>query len=164
VTARTTLITWIFWPPAPVRTTSKEVFSSAADLEHLRLARRVGESLRRCEHVSIGLEERDRARPVEQREQRVRAGSLGRTARPRVLDDREARAAREQPRAELVDLRHRQAAVVGNEERVRSLEALRQLVDNLFFVLSLHLTSTGLLSSQGGLPVVFGGSVTRPEL
>src|SRR5215210_4128008 len=30
VTARTTLITWIFWPPAPERTTSNEVFSSAA--------------------------------------------------------------------------------------------------------------------------------------
>src|SRR5262249_55108332 len=30
VTARTTLITWIFWAPALVRTTSKEVFSSAA--------------------------------------------------------------------------------------------------------------------------------------
>src|SRR5207245_4739052 len=30
VTARTTLITWIFWAPAPVRTTSKDVFSSTA--------------------------------------------------------------------------------------------------------------------------------------
>src|SRR5437870_10863934 len=30
VIARTTLITWIFWPPAAVRTTSKDVFSSAA--------------------------------------------------------------------------------------------------------------------------------------
>src|SRR3569833_2786787 len=30
VTARTTLITWIFWPPASVRTTSNDVFSSAA--------------------------------------------------------------------------------------------------------------------------------------
>src|SRR5262249_2036664 len=30
VTARTTLITWIFWPPAAVRTTSNDVFSSAA--------------------------------------------------------------------------------------------------------------------------------------
>src|SRR5579884_3220269 len=30
VTARTTLITWIFWPPALESTTSKEVFSSAA--------------------------------------------------------------------------------------------------------------------------------------
>src|SRR3954451_5206062 len=30
VTARTTLITWIFWPPAAVRTTSNAVFSSAA--------------------------------------------------------------------------------------------------------------------------------------
>src|SRR5207245_4801083 len=30
VRARTTLITWIFWPPAAVRTTSNAVFSSAA--------------------------------------------------------------------------------------------------------------------------------------
>src|SRR3954471_18081199 len=30
VTARTTLITWIFWPPASVRTTSNAVFSSAS--------------------------------------------------------------------------------------------------------------------------------------
>src|SRR6476646_2881983 len=30
VIARTTLITWIFWPPAPVSTTSKELFSSTA--------------------------------------------------------------------------------------------------------------------------------------
>src|SRR5215217_8545653 len=30
VIARTTLITWIFWPPAALSTTSKDVFSSAA--------------------------------------------------------------------------------------------------------------------------------------
>ena len=40
----------------------------AADLEHVRLARRVGERLRRGDHVAVGLEEGDRARPVEQRE------------------------------------------------------------------------------------------------
>jgi hypothetical protein len=86
------------------------------------------------------------------------------SVRERVLDDGEARAALEEAGAQLVDLRHRQAAVVGDEHRLRSLQTLRQLGDNLFFLFSLHLTSTGLPPSQGGLPVVFGGSVARPEL
>ena len=132
---------------------------AAADLEHLRLARGVGKRLGGRDHVAVGLEERDRARPVEQREQRIRAGGLGRAARERVLDDGEARAALEQPRAQLVDLRHRQPAIVGDEQRVRGLQARGQLLDNVFFLISSHLTSTGLLPSRGGLPVVSGGQL-----
>ena len=47
---------------------------------------------------------------------------------------------------------------------VRGLQARGQLVDNVLFLFLLHLTSAGLLSSQGGLPAVFGGSMARPEL
>ena len=132
----------------------------------MRLARRIGERLRRRHHVAVRLEERDRTRAVEQREHRVGAGGLGGPARERVLDDGEARAALEQPRAKLVDLRHRQPPIVGDEQRVGSLQPLSQLLDNLFFLISSHLTSTGLLPSQGGPPVVFGGlgSDARPEL
>jgi hypothetical protein len=137
---------------------------AAADLEHVGLARRVGQRLRRRDHVAVRVEERDRARTVEQREQRVRAGRLGRPARERVLDDGEARPALDQLRAQLVDLRHRQPAVIRDEQRLRSLQSLRQLVDNVLFLLSLHLTSTGLPPSAGGQPVVFGGSIARPEL
>ena len=49
-------------------------------------------------------------------------------------------------------------------DELRSLQPRGQLLDNLFFLFSVHLTSTGLLSSQGGPPVVFGGSVARREL
>jgi hypothetical protein len=136
---------------------------AAADLEHVRLARRVRERLRSRDHVAVGLEEGDRARAVEQREQRVRAGRLGGPARKRVLDDGEARAAVEQARPQIVDLRHGQPAVVRDEQRVGGFQPRGQLVDNLFFLFLLHLTSTGLLPPQRGLPVVLGGSV-RPEL
>ena len=129
---------------------------AAADLEHLRLARRVGERLRGRDHVAVGLEERDRGRAVEQREQRVGAGRLGRAARQRVLDDGEARAALDQPRAQVVDLRHRQPAVVGDEQRVRGLQPRGQLLDDLFFLFS---SSSHLgwvfCPQQGGLPAVF---------
>ena len=123
----------------------------AADREHARLARRVGERLRGRDHVAVRLEERDRARALEQREQRVGAGGLGRTARQRVLHDREARAALDQPRAERVDLRHRQAAVVGDEQRVGRAQPLGQLCDDLLLVLFLHrITSSYGSSPHGG--------------
>ena len=64
----------------------------AADGEDLGRLRRVGERLRDGDGVAARLEERDRARAVEQREQRVGARGLGRAARQRVLDDGEARA------------------------------------------------------------------------
>ena len=61
------------------------------------------------------------------------------TAAEGVLHDRELRAALDQPRAERVDLRHRQAAIVGHEQRVGRAQPLRQLLDDLRLVLFLHL-------------------------
>src|SRR5436190_7026785 len=69
---------------------------AAADREHLRVAGRVGERLRNRDHVALGLDERDRGRPLEQCEERVGARVLRRPASERVLDDRELRAVLEQ--------------------------------------------------------------------
>ena len=93
---------------------------AAADLEHLRLAGRVGERLGHGDHVAVGLDERDRRRALEQREQRIRARGLGRAAGERVLDDVQPRPVLDQPPAQGVDLRHRQAAVVGDDQRLRA--------------------------------------------
>ena len=69
------------------------------------------------------------------------AGGLCRAAGERVLDDREPRPVLEQPPTQGVDLGHRQAAVIGDEERLRVAEPLRQLGDHAFLVLFLHFTS-----------------------
>src|SRR5579871_6605031 len=130
---------------------------AAADLENLRLARGVCERLRGRDHIAVGLDERDRRRALEEREECVGSRGLGRAARERVLRHRELRAALDELRAERVDLRHRQAAIVGDEQRVRGLEARGQLFDDVLFLFFLHLTSAGLLFSQGELPAVSGG-------
>ena len=59
----------------------------------------------------------------------------------------------EQLRAQVVDLRHRQAAVVGNEQRVGRAQPLRQLGDQAFLVVFLHLLTSSNDSSPhtGGL-------------
>ncbi len=56
------------------------VQDAAADLEHARLAGRVAQRLRDGDRVAVRLEERDRRRAVEQREQRLGA----RPPRPRA--------------------------------------------------------------------------------
>ena len=104
------------------------------------LVRRVGERLRDGDRVAVGLDERDRGRALEQREQRVRAGRLGRAPGQRVLDDREAGAVLEQLRAQLVDLGVRQAAVVGDDQRLRRAQPLGQLCDDPLLVTLLHLS------------------------
>ena len=91
--------------------------------------------------VAVALDERDRGRALEQREQRLYAGGLRRAAGEGVLDHAELCPVLEQPPAEGVDLGHRQAAVVGDEERLRRPELLRQLGDDAFLVLFLHCTS-----------------------
>ena len=110
---------------------------TAADDEDLRL-RRVVERLRDRDGVAAGLEERDRGRPVEQREQRVDTRRLRGALRERVLDDREAGAVLEQLSAQVADLVHRQAAVVGDDQRLGATQPLRQLGDQAFFVRSVH--------------------------
>jgi hypothetical protein len=60
-------------------------------------------------------------RPLEQREERVGARVLARAPCERVLDDREPRPVLEQLAAQVVDLRHRQTAVVGDDQRVGRL-------------------------------------------
>jgi hypothetical protein len=58
----------------------------------VELDRRLRDSAR----VAVRLEERDRGRPLEQREQRITAGRFCRAPRKRVLHDGEARAMLEQ--------------------------------------------------------------------
>ena len=111
-----------------------------ADREDLRARRRVGEGLRDGDRVAAGLDERDRRRPFEQREQRIRAGRLGRASGERVLDDREAGAVLEELRAKPVDLGVREPAVVGDDQRLRRPQPLRQLCDDSLLVTLLHLS------------------------
>ncbi len=109
----------------------------AADDEHLGLAR-VVERLRDGDRVAAGLDERDRGRPVEEREQRIDARGLGRALRERVLDDGEPRALLDQLAAQLVDLGDGEAAVVRDDQRLGRLEPLGELLDQSFFLRSLH--------------------------
>src|SRR5439155_4312207 len=111
---------------------------SAADHEHVVRPRRVVQDLRGRRGIALGVDERDRGRAVDQVEQLLDARLLGGASGQRVLDDREARAAFQQLRAQLVDLRHRQAAVVGDEQVLRALQALGKLADDPFLVLSQH--------------------------
>ena len=120
-----------------VRADLGAVEQTALERDRLR-ASGVVERLRNRDRVAVRLEERDRGRPLEQREQRLDAGRLGRTLRERVLDDREARAVLVELPAELGDLRHGQAAVVGDDERLRALQALGQLRDDSFLFRFLH--------------------------
>ena len=89
--------------------------------------------------IPVGLDERDRGRPLEQRKQRICTGGLGRAAGEGVLDDREPRPVLDQLRPQSVDLGHGQAAVVRDDHRLRAAELLRQVGDDLLFVLFLHL-------------------------
>ena len=70
---------------APVSVCAGE--DAAAEREHLRVLRRVGERLRDGDGIALRLDERDRRRPFEQGEQRLRARLLGGATGERVLDD-----------------------------------------------------------------------------
>ena len=154
---------------------------AAADREHLRLAGGVGERLRDRDGVAVGLEERDRGRAFEQREQRVGAGGLGRAAGQRVLHDRNCAPCLSSSVRSVVDLRHRQPAVVGDDQRVASSRsrsvrsATTRSLSSFCIVIPSEMTeparrraderrcarpsatSAGLLPSR--LPAVFGRSV-----
>src|SRR5947209_7837375 len=63
--------------------------------------------------------------------------------RQRVLHDREPRAVLEQASSKRVDLGHRQAAVVGDHDRLRRAQPFGQLRDDALLVFLLHpLTSS----------------------
>ena len=103
------------------------------------VARGVAERLRDRDRVAVGLEERDRGRALEQREQRVRAGRLGRAPRQRVLDDGEPRAVLRAARVRRSSIcGHRQPAVVGDDQRLRrpaaARSARRRPVPSRFFM------------------------------
>jgi hypothetical protein len=72
----------------------------------------------------------------------VRPGLLGGAARERVLHDLEARAVREQLGAKCIDLRHRQAAVVRDDQRVGRAQALGQIGDDAFLLFLVHVISS----------------------
>src|SRR5579884_2676284 len=124
---------------------------AAPDLEHPRVAGGVRQRLRDGDGIAVRLHERDRRRPLEEREQRVRPGGLGRAAREGVLDDAEPRPALDQLAPQGVDLGHRQAAVVRDDHRLRPAELLRQVRDDPFLVRFLHLPPRlGFCRSIGG--------------
>ena len=112
--------------------TSTALEDAAADREHLRrlAPRRASAFATATGSPSLSTNAIAR-RPFEQREQRVRPGGLGRPARQRVLDDREARAVR---RAASCAGRRSAAfvepAVVGDDQRLRRAQALGQLRDD----------------------------------
>ena len=76
---------------------------------------------------------------------------LGRALRERVLDDREAGAVLEELRAHLVELAHREAAIVGQDERVGGAQALCELRDDLLLLGSLH-RITSFVTTRARLP------------
>ena len=80
---------------------------------------------------------------------RIEAGLVGGALGERVLDDGELRAVLQQLGAEVVDLRHRQAAVVGHDQRLGRLEPFGQLRHDPLFVLFLHLTSSNAKAAHG---------------
>jgi hypothetical protein len=112
--------------------------NAPSEREHVRLAGGIGESLcRRC-RIAVRLDECDRGRPVQQREQRLGARFLGGSARERVLDDAEAGAVLDEPRSQSLELFVRQSAVVGDEQRVGRLELLDQLADDPLLLRLVH--------------------------
>ena len=113
------------------------VQEAALDHEHLGLGR-VVECLCDRDRVTVGLEERDRGRALQHRQQRVDARGLGGTLRERVLDDREAGPVLDQLRAELVELGDGQAAVVRDDHRLARLQPLGELCDQALLFRSVH--------------------------
>src|SRR5207245_10997244 len=81
------------------------------------------------------------------REERVRACGFGCPPRERVLHDREARTVLDQLRAQLVDLRHGQSAVVGDQQRLCRTQPLGQLGDHSLLLFFLHLLTSSNESS-----------------
>jgi hypothetical protein len=112
----------------------RAVEDASPDDEHTAGARDIAERLRDGDGIAVRLEEGDRRGTVEQGQERIRTGSLGGTPGERVLDDTEACAVLKQLRAELVDLRHGEAAVVRDEQVVRVPQPIRQLRDHPFLL------------------------------
>src|SRR6185503_6690753 len=98
----------------------------------------VVQDLRHRSGIALGVEECDRGRPVDQLEPLLPAPSLGRPPRERVLDDREAGAGLEQLAPQLVDLRHRQAAVVRHHQGLGVAQPFGQLLDDSGLLLFQH--------------------------
>jgi hypothetical protein len=111
---------------------------AAADDEHAGLAYDLAQRLRGADGVAVTLEERDRGRPLEQRQQRLVARRLGGAPRERVLDDGEPGAVLEQLVAEPLHLGVRQPAVVRDDQGVRGADALRQPLDHLLLLSLQH--------------------------
>ena len=87
----------------------------------------------------------------------IGAGGLGGAARERVLDDGELRAVLEQLAAQRVDLRHRQAAVVGHDQRVGRLSFSVSSLTTRSFSVFVHSTSSHEIGPPGGEPMKLEG-------
>src|SRR4029453_5237223 len=122
---------------------------SSADLEDARLPHRGVQRLRDGDWIAVRLEKRDRRWAVQEGQERIGPGLLGRTPRERVLDDREAGPVVEELAAQLVDRRHGEPAVVGDDQRLGGAELIGELGYHLFFVGSQHRITS---SNESGPP------------
>ena len=115
---------------------------AAAENEYVRLLR--GRSERLCDggRIPRRLDERDRGRAFEHHEQVFCADLLRRTPRKRVLDDPEPGSMRDQLVAQSLELLVRQAAIVGDDERLGRAELGCELLDDPFLVRFQHVISS----------------------
>src|SRR5690606_27574257 len=86
-----------------------------------------------CDGDGVAVHECDRRGALEEVVETLHAGFLGSNLGERVLHHGVARV-RTDARAQLLELRHREAAVLGEHDRVRAAEGLRQLGDRGFLV------------------------------
>ena len=114
----------------------------ATEREHVRLLRGGRERLRDGGRVARRLDERDRGRALEHHEQRIGSGLLRGASGQRVLDDPKACAVRQQLIPQRLELLVREAAVVGDDERLRRSEIGCELVDDPFLVRFQHVVSS----------------------
>ena len=155
---------------------------AAADLDHLRLARGRAKRLRDRDRVAVatrGTRSRSGPRAARAGDPRPAASAARRVSV--FLTTWKRAPCFSSSRAQRVDLRHRQAAVVGDDQRLARAQPLGQLGDDLFLLGFVHVTSSGndepARRRAGGdvqapstpprpdfcaraLPAVFGGRVS----
>ena len=115
---------------------------AASQREHVRLLRRRRERLGDGCGIARGLDECDRGRPLEHEEKRVGTRLLGGAPRKRVLDDPEPGPVRQELVTKRFELLVRQAAIVGDDQRVGRPELGGELLDDPFLVRFQHVMSS----------------------
>src|SRR5690606_21153765 len=120
---------------------------SRLDLQDARRAREVAQDLRWLGRVII--REDQRRRPLQHAIEAVDLLSIGRDLGQGVLRHAHLSLALAKLRAQLLQLRNRQATVVGDDRQRRAPERLLQLRNGLFLLRSWQRTLTSLLHFPG---------------